>query len=429
MANSTARASAHPSSLWRHRDFLLFWSGETVSLFGSQVTHLALPLTAILVLGASPIELGVLNAVSFLPFLLVTLPAGAWLDRRRKRPVLLASNIGRAVVVAVVPLAAALGWLRIELLYAVALAHGALTVVYDVGWLSFVPSLVAREQVVGANSRLQASASAADVGGPGLGGVLVQMLTAPIALVADAASFLFSAVTLSRIRAPEPEPEARPRRHLVADIADGLRVTFGDARLRAMAANAGAFNLFDQLIYPAFLLYAVGPLRLSPAFVGGVIATGAVGALAGAVTAEPLAKRAGIGRTMVVASFVASSSTLAIPFIAGSPEIVAATLGAVFFVQGLGLGVSNVHFVSLRQAITPPDLLGRMNASYRTISYGAIPVGAVLGGALAQTAGLREALLVGAVGLLLTPLVILVSPVRHVRNLPDAPEAPEPSPG
>src|SRR6266540_416816 len=190
-------------SLRRHRDFLLFWSGETVSLFGSQVTLLALPLTAILVLRATPFELGVLNAVGFAPYLLATLPAGAWVDRRPKRPILLASNIGRALVVGLVPLVGLLGWLRMEILLAVAFAHGLLSVTFDVAWLSFVPSLVGREHVVAANSRLQASAAAAQIGGPGLGGALIQLLAAPMALIVDALSFLCSAVTLALIRAPK----------------------------------------------------------------------------------------------------------------------------------------------------------------------------------------------------------------------------------
>jgi MFS family permease len=406
-------------SLWRHRDFLLFWSGETVSLFGSQVTVLALPLTAILVLRATPLEVGVLNAAGFAPYLLATLPAGAWIDRRPKRPILLAANVGRALVIGLVPLAAALGWLRIEVLVSVAFVHGFLSVIFDVGWLSFVPSLAGREHIVGANSRLQASASAAQIGGPGLGGMLVQLLSPPIALVVDALSFLFSAGTLSLIRAPESRSPETARRSLLAEIGEGLRITFSNAILRAMALNAGAFNLFDQLIYTAFLLYAIGPLGLSPGLIGVVIGGGAIGGFLGALVAGPLARRLGIGRAMIAMSFVACSTVVAIPLVSGSQQLVAVVLVGVFFVQGLGVGVTNVHFVSLRQAITPADLLGRMNASYRTISFGAIPLGALLGGSLGQSVGLRSALLLGAVGLLVTPLLVLFSPVRTVRDLPE----------
>jgi MFS family permease len=423
MPEATAPATAPLVPLRRHRDFLLFWSGETVSLFGSQVTFLALPLTAILVLHASPFELGLLNAGGFLPFLFVSLPAGAWLDRRRKRPILLLSNLVRALIVGLVPLAAVFGWVRIELLYAVAVAHGVMAVVYDVGWLSFVPSLVGHDHVVAANARLQASASAAQVGGPGVAGVLIQALSAPIALLADAVSFVFSAATLALIRGREPDPEARDQRHLLAEVTDGLRLTFGNATLRAMAINAGAYNLFDQVIYTAFLLYAVGPLGLSPGLVGAVIGVGSIGGLLGAVVSERMADRVGIGPTMIVMSFVAGSTAVAIPFVTGPQVIVTTLLGAVFFVQGFGVGVTNVHFVSLRQSTTPPNLLGRMNASYRTVSFGAIPVGAFLGGALAEAAGLRAALLAGALGLLVSPLLILLSPVRNVKELPRTPAA------
>jgi MFS family permease len=424
MTSSVERLAPPPDSLWRHRDFLLFWSGETISLFGSQVTVLALPLTAIFVLHATPFELGLLNAASFAPFLVATLPAGAWLDRRRKRPVLLASNLIRASVIGVVPIAAVGGWLSLELLYAVALLHGVLAVMYDVGWLSFVPSLVSRERVVAANSRLQASASAAQVGGPGIGGILVQVLTAPAALAVDACSFAFSAVTLALLHPKEPSRRADRPRHLVSEIVDGLTVTFRNPKLRAMALNAAAFNLFDQVIYTVFLLYAVGPLGLSAGLVGGIIGVGAIGSLIGALGAERLGQRIGIGRAMIAMSVVGSITAVAIPFVGGDKPAIVALLSGVFLVQGIGLGVTNVYFVSLRQALTPSDLLGRMNASYRTITFGAIPVGALVGGVLAQLIGLRGALLIGGIGLLCTPLLIMASPVRGVRELPSEPEIP-----
>jgi Na+/melibiose symporter-like transporter len=305
----------------------------------------------------------------------------------------------------------------------VAFAHGLLSVVFDVGWLSFVPTLVGPDRIVGANSRLQASASAAQVGGPGLAGVLIQLVSAPMTLTVDALSFVFSAITLRLIQAREIAPSADARRHLLTEIGDGLRVTFGNRVLRAMALNAGAVNLFDQLIYTVFLLYAVGVLGLAPALVGAAIGSGAVGGFLGALLAGPLARRLGIGPAMIAMSFVECSTVVAIPFVTGPQLVVTVLLAGVFFVQGLGAGVSNVHFVSLRQAITAPELLGRMNASYRTISFGAIPLGALLGGVLGQTIGLRAALIVGAVGLLATPLLVLFSPVRQVRTLPAVADA------
>jgi MFS family permease len=408
----------HTRPLGSHRDFLLFWAGETVSLFGSQITVLALPLTALLVLHVSPIQLGILNAAGFLPFLLIALPAGAWLDRYRRRPILLASNVGRAIVIGLVPLAAFAGLLRIELLYAVAFIHGVLAVFYEVGWLSYIPTILARDQVIGANRRLQASASAAQIGGPGVGGILVQLLSAPIALVADAGSFVFSAATLALIRAREPMPPRPEERSLGREIAEGLRVTFGKPVLRAMALNAGTYNLFDQVLITAFLLYAIGPLRLPPSVLGLVLAAGSVGGLVGAVLAERVGRALGVGPAMIVASFIGGSSVVLIPFVGGDLAVIATLLGAIFFVQGVGVGLSNVHFVSLRQAVTPPELLGRMNASYRTVSYGAIPIGALLGGAIAQVFGLREALLVAGAGLLLAPLIVVFSPLPRIRELP-----------
>jgi MFS family permease len=419
MHPSIARSpSPVPASLWRHRDFLLFWLGETVSLLGSQVTLLALPLTAVLVLHASVLQLGLLNAASFLPFLLVTLPAGAWLDRHRRRPVLLAANIGRAAVIALVPVAAVLGILRIEVLVAVAFTHGILTVFYDVGWLSYIPSIVSRDLIIGANSRLQVSASAAQVGGPGIGGILVQVLSAPIALVVDAISFGFSAMMLVLIRAAEPQQGSTATTSMRRDIAEGLQVTFRNRVLRAMALNAATFNLFDQIVVTVFLLFAVGPLGLTPAVIGVVLAAGSVGGFVGALVAGPAARRLGLGPAMIASSFVGGSTIVAIPFVGGSTPVVSTLLAAIFFIRGLGEGVANVHFVSLRQAVTAPELLGRMNASYRTLTYGAIPVGAIVGGALGQILGLHTTLLIAGIGLLLTPVILLLGPLPSIRDLP-----------
>ena len=258
------------ADLWRDRDFVRFWAGESVSLVGSQITALALPFMAVLVLGASPAQMGLLGALGFLPFLVVTLPAGAWIDRHRRRPTLIVANLARAALIATIPLAALFGVLRMELLYVIAFAVGVLTVAFDVAYLAYVPSLVSRERLTTANGRLLASASAAEMGGPGLAGLLISLVGAPLALAVDAASYVVSAVSLIGIsrEEPAPPPEAPGRRDLVAEIREGLRVTFGSPLLRAVAAEAATYNGLYQMIEVLILLYFTRQLGLNPATIG-----------------------------------------------------------------------------------------------------------------------------------------------------------------
>lgn len=409
-------------SLWRHPDFVKLWAGETVSLFGTQVTVLALPLTAVLTLEASASEVGLLNAARFAPFIAVILLAGVWVDRRRRLPVLIQTNAGRTLLIALVPAAAALDLLRIELLYVVGFLVGALTVFFDVAYPSYLPSLVPRDRLTEGNSKLQASASAAEVGGPGLGGLLVQLVTAPFALLVDAVSFLVSAVVLSRIRSREPDPMAE-RAPAYAAIREGFRFTFADRYLRPIAGEAATYNLFEQTILTVFVIYAVRELGLSAGLLGLIISIGAAGAFVGAVGAGYPARRFGLGRTIVGAMLVACTVPLAVPLVTGAEHVTVPLLGLIFFVWGLAIAVSNVHVVSLRQAITPDALLGRMNASYRFFTYGAIPIGALLGGFSGDALGLRETLFVGAGGLLLALIWIAASAVPRLRDLPEEPLA------
>jgi MFS family permease len=403
-----------------NRDFLVFWAGQAASLFGSQVSVLALALTAVLVLRAGPAEMGALAAAGYLPFLFLTLPAGAWIDRRLRRPVMVAADIGRGLLIGLVPLAAVLGFLRIELLYVVAFGTGCCQVLFDLGYLAHVPTLVPRERLTEANSRLQATASAAEVGGPGIAGLVVQAVGAPFALAIDAVSYLVSAATLRLIRAPEPEASAQyGNRDLRREIADGVRFLRGQPILRACAMEAGQFNLFAQVIATVLLLHATRDLGLTPAVIGLVFAVGSVGSLVGSALAPAIAARLGLGRTIIGSMVVACSASLLLPLAAGTSLPVAILSGA-FVVQGLGVAISNVHVVSLRQAVTPDAMLGRLNASYRTLVYGAIPIGALLGGLLGELIGLRETLAVGALGILVAPLWVVRSPLRGLRRLPDA---------
>jgi MFS family permease len=409
--------------LWSNADFLKLWGGETISQFGTQVTTLAMPLTAILVLHAGPGQIGLLNAASYLPFLIVTLFAGVWVDRHRRRPILVASNAGRALILVAVPLLGFTHLLRIEHLYLAVLLVGLLTVLFELAYQSYLPSLVDRAALIEGNSKLQVSASAAQVGGPGLGGLLIQFVTAPVALLADAASYLVSVLSLLTIRCDEPAPEvaaAGPRQHVWREIREGLRFTFGNRYLRAFALEAATYNMSYLIMETVFLLYAIHALRLSPGAVGLILSAGAAGSLAGSLLPQRLADRFGVGRVIVWSVVIATAVPVLVPLAAGSRPMVIAVLVASFFFGGAGSIITSIHVVSLRQTITPDRLLGRMNASYRFVTWGIVPVGALAGGFLGNAIGLRPTLFVAAAGLFGSSLFIVFSPVRGLRGVPDA---------
>ncbi len=409
--------------LLRNRDFVKLWAGESISLFGSYVTELALPLAAVLTLDATPGQLGFLGAARFAPFLLVTLFAGVWADRSRRRPILIGANVGRAAALAVIPLLAAIDQLRIEHLYSIAFVVGTLTVLFEVSYVTVVPSLVRRDELVEANSVMQASASVAEVGGPGLGGMLVSVFSAPVAIALDAVSYLFSTLALVAIRKPEPLPErGRERVKVSSQIREGLSLTFGDSLLRPMAVSAALSNLFQQSILVLLALYVTRDLNLSPATLGFVLSLGAVGALLGSILADRLGRRMGIGRAYAWATAL-DLGLLLLP-VASELSYPSVVIAAGFILNGVGMGLTNVYSVTLRQTVTPGRLIGRMNASYKFLTFGAIPVGALIGGALAEAIGVRNAIALGAAALLTGPLVLFLSPMRSLVTLPNAYDEP-----
>lgn len=409
----------------RNRDFAKLWTGETVSLIGSQVTELALPLVAIVTLHASAFEIGLLNVARYTPFVLVSLFAGVWLDRRRRRPVLIAGNLGRAVLIGLVPLASAAHLLSMALLYVVGFGAGILTVLFDVGILSYVPGLVERRQLAEANSRIATSQSLAGICGPGLGGFLVGLLTAPIALAVDAGSYLLSAAALAGIARPEPVPDTPAERTSVRrSIADGLRAVFDNAVLRHLATQSATFNFFGNVVITVFLAYAVRHLGLRPGQLGLVVGTGSVGALLGAVAANRLRTGAGFGRTLRGSTVVACLSPLMLLAPRGAGPGSLAVLGGALAVYGAALAVFNVNALTLRQTVTANHLLGRMNASYRLLLYGMVPLGALAGGALGGLFGLRAALVTGVVGLAAPLAWLAFAPAYRLRELPAGPPEP-----
>jgi MFS family permease len=404
-------------SLWRNGDFLRFWSAETISQIGSNVTLLALPLAAILVLDASAFEVAALAAVEWVPWILFSLPAGAWVDRLPRRPVLIATDLGRAAALVSIPLAYAADALTLGHLFAVGFLVGSLSVFFEVAYVAYLPSLVERGQLGEGNAKLEASRSGAQIAGPGLAGGLVDLFTAPVAILADAISFVVSALFLGAVRREE---EVQPRAdgtRLTSEIVEGIRFVLGHPYMRSGMAAIAPANFFWNLASAIFLVYAVRTLGLTPATIGLVFMLGNIGVLAGALLATRIAARFGIGPTIVVSGFFLGSPLLLLP--AAPAEYAVPLFVAAFLLAGFAGVVMNVVGISLFQATTPDRLQGRATASRRLVNFGAAPLGSLAGGGLAATIGLRETLWVGAVGASLTFLPLLFSPVRSVRDLPE----------
>ncbi|HEU0304651.1 MAG TPA: MFS transporter [Gaiellaceae bacterium] len=413
--------------LWRHPDFLRLWAGQTISQFGSQVSALALPIVAIVVLEASAFEVALLGTVEFLPFLLFTLPAGVWVDRLRRRPILIVADLGRAALLVSVPVAYGLDALTLWQLYAVGFAVGTLTVFFDVAYQSYLPSLVRRDQLVEGNSKLELSVSAGQLGGPAAAGGLISLITAPWAVLADAISFLGSAFFVLRIRKREDvvHPTAAAERPgMRAEVWEGLRFVFKDPRLRALTESTVIFNFCANGAFAVYLVYAVRTLGLSPAAIGVIFSLGNIGWLVGALVAGRLSARLGVGRTIVFTGLVAAPALMLVPAAPKSAPI--PFLIAAGVINSFGLVIWRIAQVSLRQAITPDRMLGRVNAVSRFVMWGTIPLGTLLGGALGSTIGLRTTLWLGTIGASFTVLPVLLSPVRKIVSVPDQPEESEP---
>ncbi len=413
---------ARPTRLQARSAFLLFWGGETVSMFGTQITLLALPLTAVLVLDATSAQLGFVRFFEQFPYVLFTLLFGAWVDRRRRKPILILTNAARAVLIGLVPLLAVLHLLQLPVLASIAFVAGIFTVLFDVTWLAYVPTLVERDELVAANGRVLTSSAAAEVAGPGLAGALVQVLTAPLALIADALSYAVATITLLLIRTPEPAlARAAEQPHLLREIGEGFRALLGDKYLRAITVMSGLWNFLFGIADTVFLLYALRELHLQPGTLGAIFAVGAVGGLVGSAVSTRLGKRGSFGPVLGIAFTFGSLPWLLLPAIRGPQniEIVAFTL--TYFSVRLGLGLWGVLTLSLRQAITPLHLLGRVTASMRLVSYGLGALGLLLSGMLAALVGLRPTLWLAAFGFVTILILTLVAtPLPAVRSIPGA---------
>ncbi len=405
------------SGLWQQPEFMKLWTAQTISRLGSQIGGGALRFTAILMLGATPWQLSLLSAAAMLPALLVGLFAGVWVDRLRRRPILIAADLGRALLLLSIPLAYVVGLLRIEQLYVVAALTGVLTIWFDVAYHAFLPSVVQREQLVDGNSKLSVSDSVAEITGPPVGGTLVQLLSAPFAIVLDALSFIMSAFALWSMRTVEARPTVTADRSRVREeIFVGLRAVVRQPVLRALFVSTILLSLAGGVIGGLYDVYLLRELGLSPALVGVTVGVGGIGALFGAFLSPALVERFGVGRAMVGGLIIFTVSAILLPLAQG-PVLLAFIVILVAQASDIAGAVFFINELSVRQSITPEHLLGRVNASFSFVSTAAGLVGVLLGGALGETIGLRAGMAVGVFGVACGCLWLFWSPVRSLRDV------------
>ena len=427
-------------SLNRDPRFLRLWAAETISHFGSSITGIALPFVAITLLNAGPLEVAILNLADFLPFLLIGLLAGALVDRLPRRAVLIGSDLGRAALILTIPVTYLAGLLTLTQLIAVGFSVGVLTVFFDVAYQAYLPSLIGRKDLVEGNSKLEFSRSAASLLGPGLGGLLVEVLRAPVAMLVDAISFLASALLLTTIKdraaaanltigeTPEKgdsRTEKPAHGAMRREVAEGLRFVFGHPVLRTIGAATATSNLFSSIGGAAFMLFAINELKMSPALIGAAFSIGSVGGLVASLVAGRLSRRFGVGRVIVATVALGGPFEFAVGLgSAGADALNLLLIAAAGFAMGGSGTIYNINQVSLRQAITPEAMSGRMNATMRWFVWGTMPIGSIIGGIIGETLGVRAAILIGGAGATLAFVPLLFGPVWRIKEMPTAEEAP-----
>jgi len=410
--------------LLRGREFRRYWSGQAISLFGDQITLLALPLVAVLVLHAGAAEMGYLAAAGLLPNLVFALHAGAWVDRHgNRRGVMIAADIGRAGLLATIPLAGAMGMLTLTQLYVVAFLTGTLSVLFVVSQATVFVSVIPTDRYVEANALIYGSRALSFMGGPSVAGLLVQFLSAPLALLADATSFLASALFLGRISPAEPPVETRRRGSITA----GARWIRHSPIVLATLASAATINLFNFVFSALFVLYATRNLHINAGTLGAVLGVGAAGSMLGSIVTARIARRIGVGPAYLLGCILFPAPLVLVPLAGGPERLVLALLFAAEFAAGFGVMVLDISIGSLFAAIIPDRLRSRVAGAFQTVNYGVRPLGSLLGGALGSSIGLRSALWIGTVGALAGVLWLLPSPIPRLRTLPARPADPVPA--
>ncbi len=407
------------SGLWQHPDFMKLWVGQTVSEFGSRITRGGIPLIAVITLAASPADMGILAAVASLPVLVFGLFAGVWVDRLRRRPIMIAMDVTRLLLLLLIPAAALTGHLTLALLIVMTALLGVLGLVFETAYRAYLPSLVEREHVVEGNSKLATTDALAEIGGPAIAGVLIQVISAPLAICFDALTFLFSASSFALIRQPEPAPKfAVHERSVRREIAEGIGVVTRDPLLRTLAVALALRTFFGNFYAALYDVYAVRELGMSAGLLGVSIAGGGIGALIGALLANRVQGRFGLSKTLIGALLISASVGFLTPLAAGSPEL--ATL-MLFTAQVVGDGAMMVYMIyalSLQQIVVPDHLLGRTNASIGFLAQAVAPVGALIAGGLGAALGARSTLLIAVIGGLATAIWVSRSPLRRVADMP-----------
>jgi MFS family permease len=409
MAAVEEELKERPVSLWRHADFLKLWSGQTISLAGSQITTLALPLTAILLLKADAFQMGALRAIQYAPFVIFSLLAGVWIDRIPRRKLLIGVDYGRAALLASIPVVFLLGGRWMAYLYVIAFAVGILTVIFNVAYQAYLPSLVDREQLAEGNSKLEASRALTQVAGPSVGGFFVELFSPPVAIFLDAASFLVSAVSLQVIRTPEPALPEKPDRSAWRELHEGLAFIWSKPMIRLVALTTATVNLCVAMAGAVYLLFLSQDLHLSPLLLGLVLAAGGGGGLLGAATSRHAMRLVGGGVTiagtigLVGLSYLISALAGIIP---GPPFPI---VGVAMVLNSYGIVVYNVSQFTLWQKTAPPGMRGRVSATFHFIIWGALPLGALAGGVIGSVVSLRQLIGIGAIGILLSALWIAIS--------------------
>jgi MFS family permease len=406
-------------SLLRESNFRTFWLGQTISLFGDQITLIALPLAAVLVLDADAADMGYLGAAALMPHLLFSLPAGVWLERiAHRRRVMILADLGRAALLATVPLAYAFDSLSFAQLYVIAFATGTLTVLFDISYSTLYVSVVERGGYIEANSLLHGSRSFSYIAGPSVGGVLVQLLSAPAALLVDAVSFIGSAAFLGRVHAPEPPLERRTTR-IREEVGEGLSFIFRNSILRPALLGVATLNFFNFAFWALFLLYATNELGIRAGTLGLVLGAGAFGGLIGAVVAGRVGQRIGLGPAFLLGMVLFPAPLLLVPAASGPKWVVLAMLFVSEFLSGLGVMILDINSSAFMTALTPDRLRSRSTGAFRFVNYGVRPLGALFGGALGAALGLRPALWLSTAAALAGILWLLPSPIPALRDLPE----------
>lgn len=412
--------------LWRDAGFLRFWGGQTFSAFGEQFGQLAIPIVAVTILHATEFQVGLLNAVETLAFLVLGLPAGAWIDRMIKRRVMLTVDLGRAILLGLVPILWFTGALQFWQLVIIGTAVGVGSVFFDVSYQSFIPKLAPTDRIADANGKLETTMQVARIAGPAAGGALLAIVAAPVLLIVTAATYLLSFAAIGSLQDREAKAPREARRPLVVEIREGLAWVVRQPLLMRIVASVSIGNLFSTIVMTMLPVLALRHLGIPPPIYGGIFAISGIGGVIGAALAAPITRWVGEGRAIAVGALVLGIGMLVTASAGVFTSVAIALLIVGDFVFGVAVLVFNITSVSYRQRICPPELLGRMNASVRFVVWGTIPIGAILSGLVAGWIGLVPAIFVGAVGTLLSAAPVLFSPLRRLRVLvpPAVPEGP-----